>query len=121
MFRPVYLYFLFSSLLVFGVIFTLLVLKLKINLLTSYFIAVNATVFFLYAYDKTTALFSFLRIPEGVLHLFSFVGASPMAYIAQKFFSHKTKKLSFQSTFKRIVLSQVFFVLALGGFLLNEF
>ena len=66
-------------------------------------------------YDKFTSLFSWLRVPEKILHLLTILGGTPMALLAQKVFSHKTSKLSFQNTFKTIVLVQVVIGLLVAG------
>ena len=105
--RNVHLYFLFSSLLIFGTLMLILAFKLKMHLLLAYLISVNITLLLLYMYDKISSMFSWLRVPENILHLLTILGATPMALLSQKIFSHKTSKLSFQSTFKKIVFFQV--------------
>ena len=116
--RNIYIYFLFSSLLIFSSLMLVFAFKLKMHLLLSYIISVNITLLFLYMYDKFTSLFSWLRVPEEILHLLTILGATPMAFFAQKIFSHKTSKLSFQSTFKKIVFFQVVIGLFLGGLII---
>ena len=115
MLRPTLLYFFFSSLIIFSLFYIILALKLKLSLWLSYLIAINLTLFFLYAYDKTSSRFSFLRVPEFILHFFTFLGGTPLAYLSQKLFSHKTSKLSFQRTFKKIVILQLFLLLSFFG------
>jgi len=86
------------------VLFMLLAFKLKLHVGFAYLISVNISTFLLYGYDKLTSKFSFLRVPEFVLHLFCALGGTPMAFISQKLFSHKTSKESFQQVFKIIAL-----------------
>lgn len=91
------------------------VLKFKMHIFIAYIICVNITLFLLYMYDKFTSLLSWLRVPEAILHLFTILGGTPMALLAQKMFSHKTSKLSFQNTFKKIIFFQVLIGVLIGG------
>jgi uncharacterized membrane protein YsdA (DUF1294 family) len=115
MIKPTTLYFFLSSSLIFLVFLTLFSVKLKLQLPIAYLVAINLTLFLLYFYDKTTAKLSWLRVPEVILHLFALLGASPMAFFAQKLFSHKTTKANFQSTFKKIVAVQALIALGIAG------
>jgi len=108
MFRPIFIYFLLSSLLIFSILIIIFAIKLKIPILYSYLFAINLTLFLLYFYDKLSAKFSNLRVPEFILHFYALLGGTPLAFIAQKLFSHKTNKESFQSTFKKILFFQIF-------------
>jgi len=118
MIKPTTLYFFLSSSLIFLVFIIIFSVKLKLQLPLAYLISINLTLFLLYFYDKTTARFSWLRVPEIILHMYALFGASPMAFIAQKVFSHKTSKASFQNTFKKIIAFQVLVVLGIVGFIL---
>ena len=60
--------------------------------------------------------------PEGVLHLLELCGGWPGAYLGQRWFRHKSSKLSFRVSFRLIVaLYQVVDLDALLGWpLLNR-
>ena len=73
---------------------------------------VNVATFLLLGYDKAIAGGRRLRVPEVVLHLLTFLGGTPAAFIGQGLFRHKTRKGSFQAVFWLIVFLQ----LALVGF-----
>jgi len=118
MIKPTTLYFFLSSSLIFLVFIIIFSVKLKLQLPFAYLASVNLTLFLLYLYDKTTSKISWLRVPEVILHMYALFGASPMALLAQKLFSHKTSKASFQSTFKKIIAFQVLIALAIVGFVL---
>ncbi len=61
----------------------------------------------MYALDKFLAKRSWLRVPESLLHLSAFAGATPAAILAQQLFWHKTTKRRFQVMFWLIALVQV--------------
>lgn len=67
-------------------------------ILCAYVVASIITYYF-YWDDKRRAKVGEWRIPEENLHFWSLVGGWPGAFIAQRQFRHKTKKLSFQSVF----------------------
>jgi len=67
---------------------------------------VNLLTFALYAADKRAAMQQGPRIPEKALHLLALAGGSPAAYFAQRHFSHKMRKDSFQAMFWLIVMGQ---------------
>lgn len=75
----------------------------------AYFLAVNITTFFLYGYDKGVAKAQKggLRIPEKVLHLFAFIGGTPLAFVSRRFFRHKTVKTSFVIMFWLVFIVQI--------------
>lgn len=116
--KNIYWYFLLTSFLIFSTLMIVFTLKLKAHLFIAYIISVNITLLFLYMYDKFTSMFSWLRVPESILHLLTLLGGTPIAWLAQKIFSHKTSKLSFQSTFKKIIFLQVLVGLFIGGTIL---
>lgn len=115
MYKNIYVHFLLFSFFIFTPMILLFTLKFKLHLLIAYLLSVNITLLFLYMYDKICSLFSWLRVPEKILHLLTLLGATPMAFLAQKLFSHKTSKLSFQKTFFKIVLVQVFVGLVMAS------
>lgn len=60
---------------------------------------INLATFIAYGADKRAAERGKWRVPEMQLHALEFLGGWPVAFIAQKFFHHKTKKRSFQAMF----------------------
>jgi len=91
---------------------TLLIVLLlqQFPILLSYLVAINSTTFLLYGYDKYLSQTDKLRIPEKLLHLLAILGGSPAGLIAQRFFKHKTLKISFQVLYWGIVLTQILIV-----------
>jgi len=73
--------------------------------LIAYMFATNISIFLLYGYDKFASSTSRLRVPEAILHILAFLGASPAGISAQKIFNHKTIKKSFQVLYWFIVYS----------------
>lgn len=60
---------------------------------------INLATFIAYGADKRAAERGDWRVLEIQLHVLEFLGGWPGAFIAQKFFHHKTKKRSFQAMF----------------------
>jgi len=116
MFNPIFIYFLFSSILIFSAVILFLLAKLKLPLWGAYLLSVNLTLFLFYLYDKLSAKVSFLRVPESILNLWTLLGATPAAFLAQRLFSHKTTKKSFQKSFKKIFVLQLVVLIAFGLF-----
>ena len=56
-----------------------------------------------YWHDKNSARHGAQRLPENALHLLELFGGWPGALVAQQWFRHKTRKLSFQFVFWAIV------------------
>ena len=56
-----------------------------------------------YRSDKRRAEEGAWRVPESTLHIISFIGGWPGAFLAQRVFRHKTSKLSFQFVFWCVV------------------
>ena len=63
--------------------------------------------FVAYGWDKRRASHGGRRIPERTLHLLAFLGGWPGALLGQRFFRHKTKKLSFLIAFWAVVALHV--------------
>lgn len=80
-------------------------------------IFINLVTFIAYGVDKKAAIQGHWRIPEMNLHTLEFLGGWPAAYIAQKFFRHKTKKKSYQTMFWLVLLFQVVTVYYILSFL----
>jgi uncharacterized membrane protein YsdA (DUF1294 family) len=75
--------------------------------LLAFLSGVNAATFGLYGYDKVAARARYLRAPESVLHAFAFAGGTPLAFVSQRLFRHKTAKGSFRLAFWLIALLQL--------------
>ena len=67
-------------------------------------LATSVVSFVAYGWDKRQAVVGGRRAPERTLHLLAFLGGWPGAWLAQRRFRHKTRKLSFQITFWCIVV-----------------
>ena len=59
----------------------------------------NALTYWLYAQDKEAALLGNRRIPEQSLHILSFLGGWPTAWLAQERLRHKTQKQPFRKIY----------------------
>ena len=70
--------------------------------------------FALYGWDKRQAVLARRRVPEQTLHLFDLAGGWPGGLLGQKYFRHKTKKLSFQIRFWLTVLLHLAVVGTIG-------
>ena len=65
---------------------------------------VNTITFLAYRADKRRAQAREWRISESTLHLLELIGGWPAAFVAQRCFRHKIRKLSYQLVFWMIVL-----------------
>jgi uncharacterized membrane protein YsdA (DUF1294 family)/cold shock CspA family protein len=68
------------------------------------YLTASLLTFCVYAFDKSAAMNRRWRTSESTLHALSFAGGWPGALIAQRLFFHKSKKASFQDTFRFIVV-----------------
>jgi uncharacterized membrane protein YsdA (DUF1294 family) len=75
--------------------------------LPTYFVAINAATFLLYAYDKAVAGRGRLRIPESVLHGLALLGGTLAALVGQRLFRHKVSKAAFQRVFVTTAIVQL--------------
>jgi uncharacterized membrane protein YsdA (DUF1294 family) len=72
------------------------------KVLVAYLILVAVTSlasFAVYGYDKRRAVGGGRRVPERTLHLLAFAGGWPGAFVAQRYFRHKTRKFAFLAAF----------------------
>ena len=69
-------------------------------------VAINIVTFFAYGADKHAAQRGQWRVPEAHLHALEFLGGWIGAFIAQKFFRHKTKKRSYRVMFWLMLILQ---------------
>lgn len=60
-----------------------------------------------YGFDKRRAARGGRRVPEQTLHLLALVGGWPGAFFGQRFFRHKTSKLSFLVVFWAVVVIHI--------------
>lgn len=91
----------------FGLLFFLFRFRIHLSPIFAYIATINAVGFMMYALDKFLAKRSWLRVPESLLHIMAFAGATPAAITAQQLFWHKTTKRSFQVMFWLIALLQI--------------
>jgi uncharacterized membrane protein YsdA (DUF1294 family) len=78
-----------------------------------YALAINALTYGCYAIDKRRAQENQWRVPEARLHLLSWLGGWPGAFVAQRWLRHKSAKGSFLFVFWLTVL--VYQVVALDS------
>jgi uncharacterized membrane protein YsdA (DUF1294 family)/cold shock CspA family protein len=93
-------------------------IKLNINIIISYLIAINVTTFLFYGYDKYISKRTLLRVPELVLQGLSFLGGSIGSFGGRKFFRHKTIKPSFLNRCKAIVTFQIMGLISVGLYMI---
>lgn len=77
-------------------------------------VSMNVTTFIAYGLDKRAARRGAWRVPERDLHLLEFLGGWIGAWVAQKFFRHKTSKKSYQAMYKLMIVMEfaaVYFIL----------
>ncbi len=86
---------------------SLLRIASHVSWILSYLVGINLSVLILYAYDKMAAKLDYSRVPEWILHAFTFAGGTPAAVFSQYVFRHKTVKESFRFWFWVIVWIQI--------------
>lgn len=60
---------------------------------------INALTYWMYAQDKEAALLGKRRVPEQTLHILSFLGGWPTAWLVQEKLRHKTQKQPFRKIY----------------------
>ena len=95
------------SIVSFGLLYFLFKFRIHLQPIWAYIATINVVGFMMYGLDKFLAKRSWLRVPESLLHILAFAGATPAAIAAQQLFWHKTTKRSFQVMFWLIALVQV--------------
>jgi len=108
--NPAFIRYALLSVVSFGLLFFLFRFRIHLSPILAYIATINGVGFMMYALDKFLAKRSWLRVPESLLHLLAFGGATPAAIVAQQLFWHKTTKRSFQVMFWLIALLQVVLV-----------
>ena len=68
--------------------------EFKLYLVT--ILVMSVVTFFMYGWDKRQAKLDRWRTPEKSLHMLALLGGWPGAILAQRWFRHKTQKVSFQ-------------------------
>lgn len=103
---------------VYIVVLALLVLLGRLSGLVLLFISLmNAASYWFYAQDKEAAQNGQRRVPENTLHLLSFLGGWPVAWLAQQKLHHKTQK----QPFRKIYFCTIFFNILLILWLISPF
>lgn len=72
-------------------------------LIFSLYIAASILSLIVYQRDKSAAKRNLRRTPEITLHILALIGGWPGAILAQRWFRHKSKKLSFQLLFSMTI------------------
>ena len=94
------------------VFLALLVLMGRLSGLVLLFISVmNAASYWIYAQDKEAAQNGQRRVPENTLHLLSFLGGWPAAWLAQQKLRHKTQKQPFRKIYFCTILFNILLIL----------
>lgn len=78
------------------------------------YVIISGITYVLYRNDKIRAGKAMRRTPEQTLHMFEVCGGWPGALVAQWYFRHKNRKVSYQITFWLMVISNVC-ILVLGS------
>jgi len=105
--NPTFIRFALIATVAFGILFFFAKIRLHLPTVWAHLLVINILGFLFYGYDKLAAMREWRRIPESLLHLLVFLGATPMAIAAQQLFWHKTTKRRFQIVFWSIALLQV--------------
>lgn len=94
------------------VFLALLVLMGRLSGLVLLLISVmNAASYWFYAQDKEAAKNGQRRVPENTLHLLSFLGGWPAAWLAQQKLRHKTQKQPFRKIYFCTILFNILLIL----------
>jgi uncharacterized membrane protein YsdA (DUF1294 family) len=81
--------------------------KILLLFLIFWLAGINISTFIAYGVDKKAAIKKSWRVPEKDLHLLEFLGGWIGAWIAQKFFHHKTSKKSYQNMYKLMIVLEI--------------
>ena len=77
-------------------------------------VALSSISFAAYGWDKRQAVHARHRVAERTLHLLDVLGGWPGGWLGQRYFRHKTKKLSFRIRFWLTVMLHLAIVGAFG-------
>jgi uncharacterized membrane protein YsdA (DUF1294 family) len=75
--------------------------------ITGWYLTVSLFTFGVYGLDKRKAKLGRWRIKENTLHVLELIGGWPGAFVAQRYFHHKSKKTNFLIVFWVIVTLHV--------------
>ena len=75
-----------------------------------YYVIIGLITFIIYGLDKQAAKKTKQRIPEKTLHLFSLIGGCFGAFVGQRIFRHKTRKVSFLVIYWLTAIINILFV-----------
>ena len=78
-------------------------------------LVMSVVTFVAYGWDKRQAKLDRWRTPEKTLQGLALLGGWPGAILAQRFFRHKTKKVSFQIVFWAIVVLHLLILWSVGS------
>jgi uncharacterized membrane protein YsdA (DUF1294 family) len=70
-----------------------------LTIILLWYLAASVATIVAYGRDKSAAERHGWRVKEGTLHILALLGGWPGAFIAQKWFRHKSRKASFQVGF----------------------
>lgn len=85
---------------------------IAVNVYLGVVLLMSIVSFLVYGWDKRRASSGGRRVPEQTLHMLALAGGWPGAYLAQRQFRHKTRKLSFAIVFWLVVAVHVAIVAA---------
>lgn len=77
------------------------------SLVLLFILIMNLICYWCYAQDKEAAQLGQRRIPEQSLHLLSFLGGWPAAWLAQEKLRHKTQKQPFRKIYKLTIVFNI--------------
>lgn len=80
-------------------------------LLPIFLILMNVVCYWFYSQDKEAAQLGNRRVPEQTLHVLSFLGGWPAAWLAQQRLRHKTQKASFLRIYRLTIIFHVLLLL----------
>jgi uncharacterized membrane protein YsdA (DUF1294 family) len=73
-----------------------------------FYALLNVATFIVYANDKEASEQGWQRFSENTLHWMALFGGWPAAYVAQRYYGHKTSKQPFQTYFIGCVFINIF-------------
>jgi uncharacterized membrane protein YsdA (DUF1294 family)/cold shock CspA family protein len=80
-------------------------------LLPMFLILINVICYWFYSQDKEAAQLGNRRVPEQTLHVLSFLGGWPAAWLAQQKLRHKTQKTSFLKIYRLTIIFHILLLL----------
>lgn len=101
---------------IFSVLYIIILVILTVmhklsSLVLLFIIVINAMTYWMYAQDKEAAQQGNRRVPENTLHLLSFLGGWPSAWLAQEKLRHKTQKQPFRKIYFCTIVFNILLIL----------